>query len=263
MRTLLRSLALVFMFIISQGCATIDVTPSMINLEHGYWVDKQFVKYLTSFKKDSKGKVKRLNTHVVFGDLSYSTGEDKSNTIGLCNFFTRRITIDRGWWEEHSSVLKREELIYHELGHCLLFRGHTALKKCDGSISYYIDKTLISLGIVEEKGYLEDGCPKSYMHPYSLKLDCIAKHRKYYIKEMFGSSDERIINEEINQAYSQVFKGACPKTIKENKSGEPWNNTDENNMLYAKKRCPKVTGLPCLKKFTKKEPQVYWAICGH
>lgn len=34
------------------------------------------------------------------------------------------VTLDPGYWVEESDPSSRQELVYHELGHCLLGRGH-------------------------------------------------------------------------------------------------------------------------------------------
>ena len=62
---------------------------------------------------------------------------------------------------------------------------------------------------------------------------------------------------------SLVIASSCPKTIVVNESDEAWNSKDQQSLEHATKRCAeKFPDAPCLKKFTKKEPQVYWAICG-
>ena len=56
----------------------------------------------------------------------------------------------------------------------------------------------------------------------------------------------------------------CSPVIVINLTTYPWNSTDEKHLEVAKVRCKKIfhNEAPCLKKFIKKEPLVYRAICG-
>lgn len=52
-------------------------------------------------------------------------------------------------------------------------------------------------------------------------------------------------------------------TIKINKTAEPWNSFDNLSLNRAKSRCVVYyPQSPCLKKFIKKQPKHYLAICG-
>ena len=53
----------------------------------------------------------------------------------------------------------------------------------------------------------------------------------------------------------------CAVAIMINQSPEPWTDRDYANMHRAKKTCKKVYK-QCLKKFIKREPLNYHAICG-
>ena len=53
----------------------------------------------------------------------------------------------------------------------------------------------------------------------------------------------------------------CVATIMINLSGYPWNQHDIDTKERAVKTCKKDYN-DCLKKFIKKEPRVYNAICG-
>lgn len=42
-----------------------------------------------------------------------------------------------------------------------------------------------------------------------------------------------------------------------------WSQEDDKNLLQAQKRCEQIyPDAPCLVRFYKREPQVYWAVCG-
>ena len=56
---------------------------------------------------------------ITFSDL-------KNNYVGVCISYIdgrKEIEIDSAFWNEAEDLIK-EELIFHELGHCILNRGH-------------------------------------------------------------------------------------------------------------------------------------------
>lgn len=71
------------------------------------------------------------------------------NVVGYC-FSSGRITINQDRWDSFSAERQRN-LIWHELGHCLLRRAHS-------------DETYA------------DGCPKSIMHTHLIEDGCVAAH---------------------------------------------------------------------------------------
>ena len=263
-------LFLFFYAFLNTCCSNIKITPNMVQMKNFYYIEKEFVPYISDFKKLSGDKNFEIKNHIVFGSLSWSDKDDKDNTVGLCEYHKRKVTIDKGYWQTLDSF-EKEELIFHELGHCTLFRGHTDTKSSDGTITYYVENFLFMIGIFEKKGYLEDGCPASYMHPYTFGSYCIQKHRDYYIRELFDLKKENKGSESygaffklINANIGKINK-SCPETKIINTSDEPWNDRDQKEFNYIVKsdRCLKVTGMKCLKKLTKKEPQNYQAICGN
>lgn len=86
----------------------------------------------------------------------------KGTTAGKCNYGSKNespyITVNKDWW----TVLTEDQkinLVFHELGHCLLYRKH-------------------------ENGTLADSCPKSFMNDYLVDLDCLDKYYDHYIDEL-------------------------------------------------------------------------------
>lgn len=49
---------------------------------------------------------------------------DYDDTIGECEWTNGSVTILRSYWEDANSA-EREMLVFHELGHCVLEKGHT------------------------------------------------------------------------------------------------------------------------------------------
>ena len=83
-------------------------------------------------------------------------------TVGLCTTEGDEpplIEIDAVEWYKFTDA-EQEELLFHELGHCLLNRDH--------------DET-----------YLTNNIPSSIMYPDVIRNDIYIKYRAYYWKELF------------------------------------------------------------------------------
>lgn len=81
--------------------------------------------------------------------------------VGVCRKWSdgyREIEIDPDAWDRFSEN-KRINLIFHELGHCVLNRKHVNIR-------------------------LEDGCPASFMDEYIISDQCLDKHMDEYIEEL-------------------------------------------------------------------------------
>ena len=141
------------------ACAVVKVSP--VNYR-GYSVEKEIVPYLVKFEENCKTPVK---IHIRFERIKWDIWSDE--VAAYCfKFGVKYIHVDYDWWVSHTLKDVREELIYHELGHCLLNRGH--------------DKTKL---FVDYPG----GRPKSIMYPYVFGYwGEYGLHREYYIKELCG-----------------------------------------------------------------------------
>ena len=118
-------------------------------------VDPVFNSYVSQFKVLSNGRHSDIilnRTTIIFKSIS---------SLGLCRPYNNEIEINPSYWFG-STVKERLALIYHELGHCVLFRKH------------------------EEKR-LKDGCPYSIMYHEQTMNDayCYETHWKHYKKELF------------------------------------------------------------------------------
>ncbi len=65
---------------------------------------------------------------ISIGNFPIMFGDQSGNVIGVCQMWSdgyRQIQIDPGFWNNTNvSDARRKALIYHELGHCILNRGH-------------------------------------------------------------------------------------------------------------------------------------------
>ena len=117
--------------------------------------------YISRFEArsaDAGHPVSASGTSVRFGNL---TGK----TVGICQYGNglRSVTIDQTFWSR-SSALSREQLIDHELGHCVLGRGHN---------------------ISTDPG----GRPLSIMYPVVLAPTDFDNYYWDYIHELFGGGN--------------------------------------------------------------------------
>lgn len=180
------------------SCATINakkgneiIDISIYNSEKTY-IEETFLPYVESFIKDSMGSVtwkKLKGLVVIFEDIK------EEGVIGQCSlFFEKKVTIDREWWDKNTNDAQRMQLIYHELGHCVLLRNHTEPANADYS---FFEKVLFFLGIFKRQYSLIDGCEPSLMHPTMTSLNCTLIHKEYYINELFRRTNYRDKNKQM------------------------------------------------------------------
>ncbi len=98
------------------------ITISLILVSCGppKFVDPEFEPYVDSFKQNAKiyNVPVIFNLNIRFGDFS----KQDYDVVGYCDW-KNDIYIKRSTWEYYGWAT-REELIYHELGHCVLNKWH-------------------------------------------------------------------------------------------------------------------------------------------
>lgn len=122
-------------------------------------IDDEFKPFVGTFEGITNTKVA---IRIQFDKLESAT------QIGVCFSWTdgnREVYIDRATWPT-LSTLGKEQLILHELGHCILNRPHL--------------EELVNIG-----GYKK--IPKSIMHPYHFGNNLFYdKNHSYYTNELVG-----------------------------------------------------------------------------
>ena len=88
-------------------------------------VDPELWPYYLAFENEAhkRGFEYDLNALKISGEI-LEIHED--NVAGSCKFgshINNEVTIDRGFWNRSSNTYK-EFVVFHELGHCVLLRGH-------------------------------------------------------------------------------------------------------------------------------------------
>lgn len=134
-------------------------------------VDADFTKYVDSFNDaatkrgylvDGKTGYRGTNgLNIEFAtEKLYPKYTGNENAIAVCQGGSS-ILVDKDYWDSTSDT-KKEMLIYHELGHCVLKRDHR--DDFDG----YQYVSLMNIGLVDETNY--------------------RNHRETYLDELFKES---------------------------------------------------------------------------
>jgi hypothetical protein len=121
-----------------------------------------FEQYVTAFEQNSAqygAPVQVTDLTIRFGQVDAS-GESRGR--GVCEYSagsTPTITISQTAWES-STESEREELVFHELGHCVLHKTHQA-------------------------GITEAGIPQSLMNPAKIDGSVYSKNKAFYLSKLF------------------------------------------------------------------------------
>ncbi len=145
----------------SFGCTTTNHSLTVVDKEPYHYIDSAFRSSVHLFETMavSRGIVlDDSNLSITFGMVRNA----KSSVVGTCQLDALGIMIikvhDESWAK--MGPYEREELIFHELGHCILARPHCTAK---------------------DKG----GMPISLMYPTMTPKDHYKKNRKEMINELF------------------------------------------------------------------------------
>jgi len=136
--------------------------------------------YVDDFITLSKGKVTAADVQSIPINFETLSG----NTIGICFKFmsgTKEIIIDPDYFKD-IPFIKKKQLIFHELVHCVCNRSHSS---SDGDYESF-NKEFRFFDPNNIAGYFKDLCPKSIMHPEALNQVCLERRWDYYMEEMFN-----------------------------------------------------------------------------
>jgi hypothetical protein len=123
-----------------------------------------FKSYVTSFEQTAAqygNPVQVTDLVIQFGQVD---GVGENGGRGVCELSegsTPVITISQAAWTS-SSESEREELIFHELGHCVLHKTHVG-------------------------GINSDGIPASIMNPYKIDGAIYSQYKSFYLTGLFAN----------------------------------------------------------------------------
>lgn len=131
--------------------------------------DSRLDPHISKFENLSKIKV---TTDISIGYIK-DHGMVIKSASGICDRIQNKAILNVLRWDEFSYIYK-EFLVFHELGHCMLKRGHP-----DHQRGYFVPK------------FLRSGmCPASIMESGTtmrkMTDECYLRYNKYYIMELFN-----------------------------------------------------------------------------
>lgn len=140
----------VMVMVIASGCGPKEPSQPKYDV-HPVIVDDDLAPYASRFEDDIGRSTAGIS--MGFGDLS-------GNVVGQCTIQgpNKTILILKSFWDA-SDDYQREQLMYHELGHCALGLGHVSDLRQD------------------------DNCPISIMYPNVLGA-CYKTHQADYILDL-------------------------------------------------------------------------------
>lgn len=115
--------------LILTGCADVLKSMNLLKIEDPPQVadDVAFSEVKASFYREMQD---RSGQNLRGRDVPVTFTEFEDNTIGLCHILKRDgeviyryVEIDQSYWK-NIDIFMKEALLFHELGHCVLERGH-------------------------------------------------------------------------------------------------------------------------------------------
>jgi hypothetical protein len=136
-------------------------------------VQPQFSAFVSRFETVAaqQGRpLKVTNLIIQTGDLPVAANGDRERAVcETATGMTPTITVDNTAWAEIANGaendLDREELLFHEMGHCLLGRVHN-------------------------HDLQSDGTPVTMMNPYRIDHDIYSDNHAYYVNELFHTTSK-------------------------------------------------------------------------
>lgn len=143
----------------------------------------EVAKYVERFVEDAKNLGVDVTADMRSPKLSIqikSLDSYGSSVIGLCETGTnlKRVTFDPDFWNSVSDTQK-ELLSHHELGHCVLFRGHRTATLSTGAFA-------------------------SIMYPVIMSTATYQNNYKYYLEELFTWSALQVAEVAANQNTTHI-----------------------------------------------------------
>ncbi|MFT5264269.1 MAG: hypothetical protein ACI8YQ_003015 [Polaribacter sp.] len=138
--------------------AVTETTKSYANTPTELW------DYFQRFEEEAllRGERIDLNTRNLTAEIMEITEDGVAGTCSYSSHAPNHIVIDQSFFNQTSELLK-EMVIFHELGHCVLFRGHNEATHANGTCA-----SIMRSGI--------EGCRDNYREAT----------RKTYLDELFA-----------------------------------------------------------------------------
>lgn len=130
--------SVLFLTILSLGCyvdndaLAQEATPDSPAIKSYIDVDEDLWSHFQAFENEAAAR----NIHLNLVDLEITgviENIQENGVAGTCQYgrHIHHVTIDRNFWNRSSSLI-REMVVFHELGHCVLDRGHEESQNDNG-----------------------------------------------------------------------------------------------------------------------------------
>ena len=122
-----------------------------------------FESYVARFESDAAANGRTIQVSDLIIRFGTVDAEGESGGRGVCEFqpgATPVITLSQAAWDT-SNDAEREQLVFHELGHCVLQKRHVG-------------------------GVSAQGIPRSLMNPYRIDGSVYLQNKAYYLSTFFG-----------------------------------------------------------------------------
>jgi len=117
-------------FLVFQSCQKEDITPTK---EYPN-VDAELWQYFEMF--EAQGKKRGVEIDLIASGITGKIGMTAHpNWVGQCNHNVNtpnHLIINSNFWNS-ANELRREKIVFHELGHCFLGKGHNDEAHADGT----------------------------------------------------------------------------------------------------------------------------------
>lgn len=129
---------------------------------HTFNVDSALLPYVEEFRAEALAQ--RSTVSIDELDMHFAnTSGFGPGVVGRCEHgLVPQVTIDPVWWSI-ATPNNRENIVFHELGHCILMRDH-------------------------DYAMLAPGVPASIMYPVVIPDSIYASHHTYYMYELFADA---------------------------------------------------------------------------
>jgi len=148
-------------YILFTACGPLIDSSVRFNTGGDVQVEPAFLQYVGDFEAEYGQRIRGIS---MMFDRDGEIDEMAGGVVAFCQPALRRIIVDPQWfWGD--SDWRREIFLFHELGHCILQRGHRSRMMSNVHI------------------------PVSLMHPSpgtGLDRETYKKYRTYYMRELFG-----------------------------------------------------------------------------
>lgn len=116
----MRYLNLILVLLLT-ACGKASEEVNKLRLEY---VEEELKPYVISFYLEGLKRNKEVNVEGIKASVKTVTNKYGERVVGVCFMGQKSLEVDKEYWS-YASYNEKENLMFHELGHCLLLRNHS------------------------------------------------------------------------------------------------------------------------------------------